>query len=227
MDRRLWLGILVLNLAGCFTPPQTRLKSEDDVDREKDLEVRTIGDVTEVTSANPWQVSGVGLVVGLDGTGGTPPGSWRTMLEAELRQRKVENIKALLDSPDNALVLISTFIPPGSRFGELLDVMVTLPPGSKTTSLKGGWLKECLLRNSELAGNINPDKAGRGIIQGHILARAQGQLMVGLGTGDDTSELKLREDLARRRQPGRTALPLRADQGRKVRPHRQRRGRSH
>jgi flagellar basal body P-ring protein FlgI len=183
------LCLLAVCLTGCVTPPPffPRAKTDDDVQRDRDLDVRTIGEVTEVTNANPWQVSGVGLVVGLNGTGGTPPGRWREFLEQELRKRKVEHIKSLLDSPDNALVLVNGFMHPGIRKGELFDLEVTLPEGSKVTSLKGGYLQETFLKNFQNTGSINPDKAGT-LLGGHVLARAQGNLMVGLGAQDEPSE---------------------------------------
>ena len=97
-------GLASFAMVGCFNP-QTRAQSAEEAERERDLDVMTVGDISEVGNALPIQVSGVGLVTGLDGTGGSPPGSWRVMLEQQLRKQKIENTKQLLDSRDNALVL--------------------------------------------------------------------------------------------------------------------------
>ena len=89
MCRAIWLpGVaLLLGLTGCLSP-QTRMQSAEESERDKDLEaVRTIGDVTEVANAGALQVSCVGLVTDLEGTGGSPRGEWRNMLEKEMRQR--------------------------------------------------------------------------------------------------------------------------------------------
>jgi hypothetical protein len=141
------------------------------------------------------QVTGIGLVVGLDGTGGTPPGTYRTLLEQDLRKRKVEKVKEILESPDFALVLVTAKIPQGARRGETIDVEVTLPPGSKATSLAGGYLMDCPLRNYDSARHIGEAvnkeyQGGDRLLQGHILARAKGPLLVGLGNPDEPSELK-------------------------------------
>lgn len=182
-----WLvGCLFLFSMGCIHTSQTRMQSEEENERDKDLEITTIGEVTEVSNVAPIQVSGVGLVTGLSGTGGTPPGTWRTMLEMELRKQKVENTKQLLDSPNNALVLVSAMIPAGAHKNDTLDLEVTLPPGSKATSLRGGQLQPCALRNYESTRNLNPEttKSDK-LLQGHILAHGRGTLLVGLENGEE------------------------------------------
>lgn len=186
-------GLLVLTMGGCFQP-FLRPPTEEDrggETEETSLGVRIVGDITEVGNVAPLQISGVGLVSGLDGTGGCPPGTFRTMLEQQLRKQKVDNVKALLDDPDNALVLVTAFIPPGARKGDLLDVEVTLPPGSKATSLKGGFLQTTLLRNYDSKRNLVKDYDGPDqMLQGHILGRARGPLLVGFGNPDEPAELR-------------------------------------
>lgn len=173
---------------GCFHP-NLRLQGADD--REKDKHVELVRDVADVGNVMPQQLSGVGLVENLDGTGDSPAGEFRKMLEVQLRKQKTENIKSLLDSPNNALVLVTAFIPPGARKGDALDIQVTLPEGSKATSLKGGYLRECVLRNYEAASNLNPKYANsQSIFQGHILGKAKGPLLVGLGNPGEPAELR-------------------------------------
>ena len=188
-----WLGLVgafVLGLAGCVNP-QTRAQSEEESERDKDLEVRTIGDVTEVSNVQQIQVSGVGLVTGLDGTGDSPLSTFRTMLEQQLRKQKVDNAKALLDSHNNCLVLVTAFIPPGARKGDALDIQVTLPAGSKATSLRGGYLQDCTLRDYDNTKSLLPSyKGSNSLLPGHILAHARGPLLVGFGNPDEQNELK-------------------------------------
>jgi flagellar basal body P-ring protein FlgI len=162
----------IVALAGCVSP-QTRMQSAEESEREKDLDVHNVGEVTEVANVKPTQVSGVGLVTHLGGTGHTPPGQYRTMLEKYLLQNKIENPKAILDSPECALVLVNAWIPAGARKGDPLDLEVTLPPGSKATSLHGGYLQEFVLRDYNRTHNINPDFSGADrLLQGHIRAKA-------------------------------------------------------
>jgi hypothetical protein len=157
---------------------------------EKDLDIGVVGDVTEVDNAGDIQVSGVGLVTGLDGTGSSPRGTWREMLEAQLRKMKVENAAALLNSPNNALVLVTTWIPPGARPGEHLDVEIVLPEGSKTTSLKGGYLVETSLRDHAVTTDLSPDAKSKQLLPGHVLAKAKGPLITGMGDPNDPREQK-------------------------------------
>src|SRR5688500_11213644 len=108
------LGLLLVTLVGCVGP-QTRLQMGDDAETKRDFSPTTVGDVTEVANVGPVPVSGVGLITGLQGTGGSPKGLYRSLLEQELRKRRVENVSAILDSTDNATVLVTTMIPAGAR----------------------------------------------------------------------------------------------------------------
>src|SRR5436190_16762890 len=179
-----------LGMIGCLNP-QTRAQSAEEAERERDLDVMTIGDVTEVGNAMPIQVSGVGLITGLEGSGGSPPGSWRVMLEQQLRKQKIDNTKQLLDSRDNALALVTAWIQAGAHKGDALDIEVTLPNGSPATSLRGGYLQFCPLRPYETSKNINPDYDGANkLLGGHTLAHAKGGLLVALGSGDEPADLR-------------------------------------
>ncbi len=186
---RAWMMLLVV-LAGC-AQSQTRFQVEEEVERDPLSETKTIGDVTSVANAEPVAVSGVGLVGSLNGTGGTPPGSFRTALEAELRRQHVEHIKEVLDSPDNALVLVSAMIPAGAHKDDPLDIEVTLPPQSKATSLRGGILKPCILYNYDSTHHMVPGtQRADALVRGHPLAKAEGALLVGFGDGDEAATMK-------------------------------------
>jgi flagellar basal body P-ring protein FlgI len=192
MNQRVWvLGILLLALIGCATP-QTRLQKEDEADQDKEVKVRTIGDVGVPTNTQPAMAYGVGLVINLEGTGGgAPPGPYRTMLEDYLRKRSAEHIKELLASKDVSLVLVSAVIPPGAHKGDPVDVAITLPRESRTTSLRGGRLLECDLHEYTTRKMIDPQREGLDkTLQGHVVARAEGQLQVGHGENDATGQLR-------------------------------------
>src|SRR5262245_8091244 len=175
---------------GCLHT-QARFQSAEESEREKDLDVRTIGEITEVANAGPLAVSGVGLVTGLNGTGHSPSGEFRKMLEDELRKQRVEHVKQLLDSPDNALVLVSGGIRAGARKGDTFDLEITLPTGSKTTSLAGGYLQPCFLRNYEMTKNIKPEYQGSNkLLPGHVFAHGSGPILVGMGANEEGPEVR-------------------------------------
>jgi hypothetical protein len=188
------LTALLLGLAGCGHLEQARLQSEDDNEREP-YGVRTIGHVCQVGNAAPLALGGVGLVTGLEGTGGEAPAdNYRAMLVKELTQQRVKNINELLASPNTALVLVSAQIPPGARKGDALDLQVSLPHGSKATSLRGGYLQECFLYNYDFARNLRPEYDGpAGLLLGHRLARAEGPVLVGVGAGDGDEAARVKQ----------------------------------
>jgi hypothetical protein len=184
----LWLFV---GLAGCVQMPSLPNPFHQETPEElleKQLDIGVVGDVTEVNNGGATEVFGVGLVMGLDGTGGSPTGQYRSSLEQQLRKQKIENTKALFDDPNNALVLVKAVLPAGVRKGEKVEVEVALPPESKASSLKGGFLADCPLRPYESAKNINPEKNGS--LAGHVLATASGPLIVGLGDPENATALK-------------------------------------
>jgi hypothetical protein len=188
-----WLPAVLLALAaGCATSgPQARLQVEDETERDR-YGVKTIGDWTTVGNANGVQLAGVGLVTGLSGTGGeSPVDGYRAMLQDQLQKKGVRNIKELLSSPDNALVLVSAHIPAGAAVGDPIDVEVTLPPRSRATSLRGGFLQECPLFNYDYAKNVSPNYPGPDhALKGNTMAKATGPLLVGFGDGDEAARLR-------------------------------------
>jgi len=117
------------------------------------------------------QVEGVSLVTGLDGTGEDPPPSpQRAALVAEMQRRQVQSPSRILASPDTALVLVRGYLRPGMQKGDRFDVEVRAPSRSNTESLRGGWLLSARL--TELA------VLGRQIHSGHLLASAEGAVLV-------------------------------------------------
>ena len=102
-------------------------------------------------------------------------------------------VREILDNPDNCLVIVTGYIPPGCHKGDRFDVNVKLPQGSKATSLAGGFLHLAALRTYEAEGNLsnNPKyQDGGRLLSGHIFAYAKGPLVVSLGVDADANELK-------------------------------------
>jgi hypothetical protein len=149
----------------------------------------TVGSKTTVGNTEAIAVSGVGLVYGLPGTGSSaPPGGWRTMLEESLKRDGASQLKQYLDDPNRttSLVLVTALVPPGARKGDPIDVQITLPDESKTTSLKGGKLLLCDLYNTDTTGNIKslvqegrPSAPSGRIAKGDIWAKAEGPVLAG------------------------------------------------
>jgi flagellar basal body P-ring protein FlgI len=187
-QRTLLLASVALGATGCLKEHTPRLQMEDDNERKL---VRTIGDIADIQTNGAIPVSGIGLVVGLDGTGGgTPPGTYRQLAEEYLKKNKVDNPKEWLDSPNNAVVLVSAEIPAGAKRNDRVHVEVSLPPGSKAKSLRGGYLLESPLSHyatqSQVRGyleektGVEPVGRGDALLKGHVLADAEGPLNIAL-----------------------------------------------
>jgi Flagellar P-ring protein len=161
------VATMLLGLLGCFKP-QARLQSEDEPAK---YELDTIKQYCGFANIDPQPVVGVALVTGLNNTGSAAPaGDLRSMLEKELYRDRVEHVRELLSRTDTSLVLVQGIIPPGSHHGDPIDIEVTLPPGSKTTSLRGGTLERCRLFTMESAGRVNSAFEGSDLkLQGYPL----------------------------------------------------------
>ena len=187
------LAAALLGLIGCVNlPQQARLQSgeESEVDR---YGLQTVGDVTTVGNADSLPLGGVGLVVGLEGTGGEPANdNYRTMLEEELTKEGVKDIKRELANPNHALVVVTALYPVGAAKGAPIDVEVSLPPHSgKATSLRGGYLRECLLSNYDYTKHLDPNYKGSNVpLQGLPCAKCEGPVLVGMGDGDEAERVK-------------------------------------
>jgi Flagellar P-ring protein len=190
--RPLWvLGLVWLTLAGC-AKQNLRAQAEDDGGQAQ-YSVETINQWAAFGGADPQAIYGVGLVTGLANTGAeAPPGDERKMLEKELQQAGVINVKEVLTRKDVSMVLLSAVIPPGAQKGDPLDIEVTLPAGSKATSLEGGYLHPANLRDFAQLNTIAPNTThgSTSSAPGHILAVAEGKLLVGQGGGDDAARVK-------------------------------------
>ena len=193
--------VLLLAFVGC-QPLQLRSQSPDEFEDETtaeeefstQIETPLVGDYTNVTGLNTIVLQGVGLVTGLDGTGGDPPPSTqRTVLREDMVRRGVQSPNQLLSRPDTALVIIRAYLPPMVQKGDTFDVEVRLPENSNATSLNGGYLMETRLTEHALI-------PGRGVMKGHDYAIAKGPILV--STGEGAKESSLAGLLQRGRIPG-------------------------
>lgn len=182
-----WFLLLGMSVALSHTYLAARSKSDDegDSDAEKKYETKIetpmIGDYTTFSGLQPVMLEGVGIVVGLNGTGGDPsPSPYRTELMNELKRHGVPNPNAVLASPDTALVLVRAYLRPLMKKGETFDLEVRIPESAEATSLAGGWLMDTYL--SEQA--FIPGRAAP--LQGHAYAHARGAIITS-GIGSDAA----------------------------------------
>lgn len=141
----------------------------------------TIGAEARIVGNTPTMVSGIGFVVGLDGTGGlTLPEQYAGHLEREMGLNGVnvsndnpqsplfgKSPRQLLRDRNTAAVIVQAAIPPGSRPGDSYDVYVR---AINATSLEGGKLWTTELR-------IGPPSTYNDK-QAHIIGKARGPLFL-------------------------------------------------
>lgn len=172
--RREFLAVGLTTLTGCAgslirgqNPEIDELAEGPPVEEEP----TTIGDVTHPWGTRGMKVEAIALVTGLAGTGSDPPpGPQRQLLVDEMQARNVASPNQLLASPSTSLVLVRAVLPPGVKKEDRIDVQVQVPSRSETTSLRGGWLMQCRLRQMEALGGQ--------VRQGQVIALAEGHLLV-------------------------------------------------
>lgn len=176
VSRRIFLAGAVVTAAGCQkligrgqSPDSSPLVQlyDDNVSKTK-----YIGDICGIYGLNFAKVDGIGLAVGLDGTGSAAkPGSQRDQLIRDLEiNKKVDDPKALLKSDNTELVLMYGLLPPGIRKGETFDLKVTVLGNSDATSLENGTL---------LISRMRPlRRMGKGVRQGHVTALGKGGIVI-------------------------------------------------
>lgn len=146
-------------------------KANEDASQEAET-TQFVGSRITISGGSTPLIEGVGLVTGLDGTGGdVPPSSYRRTILDDMRKRQVPNPERLLQSPSTAVVVIRAYLPPLAKKGDRLDVQVVLPEGSDSTSLRGGWLLPCKLYEQ---GYV----AGRGKLRDDEAAIATGPILL-------------------------------------------------
>lgn len=141
----------------------------------------TIGAEGQLRGVQPVLVSGLGLVVGLNGTGGDIlPENVASTMQREMSLMGVRGADAfrgtalegktpseILRDPNTAVVIVQAAIPPGMPANATFDVFVR---AVNATSLEGGTLWTCDMR-------LGPP-AVFGAVQARPIARARGPIFI-------------------------------------------------
>jgi len=174
--RRLWLGVLLVLLAALLWPARSALA--------QGIRVKEIASVQGVRSN---QLTGYGLVVGLDGTGDQ---TTQMPYTAQSLNNQLQQLGLSLPPGANmqlknvAAVMVTGQLPAFAQPGQMMDVTVSSIGNSK--SLRGGTLITTPLKGAD----------------GQIYALAQGNLLVG-GAGASAGGSKVQiNHLSAGRIPG-------------------------
>jgi flagellar basal body P-ring protein FlgI len=117
-------------------------------------------DIAEPLGFGQKVVEGVGLVIGLAGTGSEPrPSSYREKLETEIKRNPDLDVQSILGDPlrRTSLVVVRARITAGMSPEDELNIEVLLPPDSETSSLEGGFLMGTWLNEIGIASGNQLD----------------------------------------------------------------------
>ena len=129
----------------------------------------TVGDVASIYG-NDIKVEGVGLLLGLDGTGSEPAPSWQQKkLVDEMQKAGNEHPERYLKSKNVSLVIVRALIPAGVSTKDKFDVEIELPPASATSSLAGGYLMETRLAQRAMTKEGEKDDKVIGMALGPVM----------------------------------------------------------
>jgi hypothetical protein len=173
----------LLTLGGCSSGPPARARAvTPDVPPPPPILRGTIGTECTIRGIDPVLVSGFGLVVGLNNTGGGPV---RPDVETHLIDLMSKNQvgranttgplagmtpREVLADRRHAVVFVYALVPPGMPEGRTFDVFVQSLPESSTISLEGGKLWSVDLQ-------IGYPQISQGLAT-HKIARAKGNIFI-------------------------------------------------
>lgn len=177
------LGVLMLVTAmpGCMNKKAERPRARrvDVATRDVPSALRgVIGSQATIIGQQPVRISGLGFVIGVNGTGGgTLNDQVAFHMEREMGIRGVGNgafdgtpfeglsPRQLLQNKDTAVVIVYALVPPGAPDGSRFDVFVT---ALNATSLEGGRLYTTELRLGQAVAFGGPQRSKLGEAHGNI-----------------------------------------------------------
>jgi flagellar basal body P-ring protein FlgI len=174
-----------LSVAACNNQPRRQARDVEPVIRDAPAVLRgTIGTEATLFGVEPVLVSGFGLVVGLNGTGGgVLPVQVQATMERELARGGIgrggpvsegplagKTPREMLRDPSVAVVVVEGVVPPGAPMGARFDVRVRTLAGSGVTSLEGGKLWTTVL-------NLGPASAF-GARRTQVFGEARGSIFI-------------------------------------------------
>ncbi len=188
---RLALAAFLVGVAGCEGPTPGPRNVQPGVTGTHEVLRGTIGAEASLRGVEPVLVSGFGVVVGLNGTGGKPlPDRIAATMEREVGLRgigrandapgtAVANVspREFLRDPNVAVVLVQAAIPPAAPQGAEFDVYVE---AINASSLEGGLLWTSDLRLGEVSVF--------GARQGRVVAQACGPVFLNPFASNDSGE---------------------------------------
>jgi flagellar P-ring protein precursor FlgI len=160
------------------------------------VEAQRVRDVARVKGVRPQHLTGIGLVIGLAGTGDSQQNELKKKFFANLIRNMGTNIQvtpADLKSRNTALAIVSATIPSTLKIGAQFDV--TVSSLGDATSLRGGHLLAVPLRGPSAAESEPGKSTGPyyAVAQGDVFIEKEGDGKATLGRSQAVLEVALDE----------------------------------
>lgn len=171
ISRRFFLAGLVVVSSGCQNLVKRGQSPDTDVVAASEPKTRYIASVCKMAGLRSEKIEGIALVTQLHSTGSAAkPGELRKRLERDLQRLDLDiNTDDLLKSKDTEIVLCRSFLPPGVRKGDPIDLEVQALRDSEGTSLENGFAINTRLHDTAKLGNT--------VKEGHLKAVGRGRVI--------------------------------------------------
>ena len=173
-SRRIFLASLVVASSGCQNLVKRGQSPDEDVIETVKPTTKYVASVCKMSGLRDEKIEGIALVTELNGTGSAArPSEIRTRLERELERMDLDlNTDKLIGSEDTEIVLCRSFLPPGVRKGDLIDIEVQNLRDSTGTSLNHGYTLRTRLHDTAKLGNTVREGHLKAVAQGRVITRA-------------------------------------------------------
>ncbi len=191
ISRRIFLCGLVVATSGCQNLVKRGQSPDNDVvaasAENAVAKTKYIASICKMAGLRGEKIEGIALVTQLKSTGSAAkPGELRRRLERELERLDLDVDTAdLIKSKDSEIVLCRSFLPPGVRKGDRIDLEIQALRDTEATSLEHGFAIHTRLYDTAKLGNT--------VKEGHLKAVGIGRVLTNAtfkSNPDATGKLK-------------------------------------
>jgi len=171
ISRRIFLCGLVVVTGGCQNLVKRGQSPDNDVVADTKPKTKYVASVCKMAGLRGEKIEGIALITQLKSTGSAArPGELRKRLERDLERLDLDiDTDDLVKSKDTEIVLCRSFLPPGVRKGDRIDLEVQGLRDTEATSLENGFAIHTRLHDTAKLGNT--------VKEGHLKAVGSGRVL--------------------------------------------------
>ena len=175
ISRHIFLCGLIVVISGCQNLVKRGQSPDNDVvaatAETVTAKTKYVASVCKMAGLRGEKIEGIALITQLKSTGSpAKPGEIRRRLERELERLDLDvDVANLLKSKDSEIVLCRSFLPPGIRKGDRIDLEIQGLRDTEATSLENGFAIHTRLNETAKLGNT--------VKEGHLKAVGIGRVL--------------------------------------------------